>query len=124
MLADFGRTFLRLITSAQALAIFRVVTAESERIPELGRVFYDSGPRRWTHALAAYLSDQNRQGVLLVRHPEAAAAQFLALVKGPVHMRLTLGVGPRPDGAEIAAVVDSAVDVFLRGYRAGPRAIG
>ena len=41
------------------------------------------------------------------------------MVKGPLHMRLTLGVGPRPGKAEIAAVVGLAVEVFLRGY--GPR---
>ena len=49
--------------------------------------------------------------------PASAAAQFLAMVKGPVHMRLTLGVGPRPGSQDIEAVVSAAVDAFLRAYR-------
>ncbi len=117
VLMDYGRTFLNLITSPQALAIFRVVTAEAERFPELGEVFYRIGPQRCTSTLAAYLSDQDRTGALRVPDPNSAAAQFLAMVKGPVHMRLTLGVGPRPGPQMIETVVSSAVDAFLRAYR-------
>lgn len=119
VLSEYGRRFLTLITSPQALAVFRVVTAEAVRFPELGEVFYRIGPQRCTTALAAYLGEQDRAGILRIPDPEAAAGQFLAMVKGPVHMRLTLGVGPRPEEAEIAAVVEAAVAVFLRGY--GPR---
>lgn len=119
VLTDYGRTFLMLITSPQALAIFRVVTAEAVRFPGLGEVFYRIGPQRCTSALAAYLAEQDRAGILRVPDPQAAAGQFLAMVKGPLHMRLTLGVGPRPGKAEIAAMVGLAVEVFLRGY--GPR---
>ncbi len=116
VLSDLGESFLTLITSQQALAIFRLTAAESERFPELGQVFYRSGPQRWICALAAYLREQDRDGALRVPDPESAAAQFLAMVKGLVHMRLTLGVGPRPGPAEITAVVSSAVAAFLRGY--------
>ncbi len=120
VLSEYGRTFLTLITSPQALAVFRVVTAEAARFPELGQVFYRLGPQRCTSALAAYLGEQDRDGILRIPDPQSAAAQFLAMVKGPVHMRLSLGVGPRPGKAEIEAVVESAVAVFLRGYAPWP----
>lgn len=119
VLAEYGRTFLTLITSRQALALYRVVTAESERFPELGQVFYRLGPQRWTGVLAAYLDEQHGRGALRVPDPEAAAAQFLAMVKGPVHMRLSLGVGTRLDTSGIDAVVASAVDAFLHGHASG-----
>lgn len=120
VLSEYGRRFLTLITSPQALAVFRVVTAEAVRFPELGQVFYRLGPQRCTSALAAYLGEQDRDGKLRIPDPQAAAAQFLAMVKGPVHMRLSLGVGPRPGKAGIEAVVESAVAVFLRGYAPRP----
>jgi TetR/AcrR family transcriptional repressor of mexJK operon len=120
VLTDYGRTFLTLITSRQALALFRVVTAESVRFPELGEIFYRLGPQRWTGLLSTYLGEQHRKGALCVPDPGAAAAQFLAMVKGPVHMRLSLGVGARPDKGEIDAVVEAAVGAFLRAYRAPP----
>ncbi|MFQ5774431.1 MAG: TetR/AcrR family transcriptional regulator [Kiloniellaceae bacterium] len=119
VLSEYGRTFLTLIVSRRALAIFRIATYESGRFPELGEVFYRVGPQRWTGVLAAYLREQDRTGALRVPDPEAAAAQFLAMVKGPVHMRLTLGVGPRPGAGEIEAMVEAAVSAFLRGYRTG-----
>ena len=117
VLTDYGRTFLTLITSPQALAIFRVVTAEAARFPELGEVFYRTGPERCTNTLAHYLREQDRAGTLRVPDPQSASAQFLAMVKGPVHMRLTLCVGERPSAQELEAVVDSAVEAFLRAYR-------
>lgn len=118
VLTSYGRTFLTLIAAPQALSIFRVVTGESERFPELGEMFYRAGPQRWTGVLAAYLRVQDQQGALAVPEPEAAAAQFLAMVKGPVHMRLSLGVGPRPTSGDIEAVVAAAVAAFLRAYHA------
>jgi AcrR family transcriptional regulator len=121
VLTSYGRTFLTLIAAPQALSIFRVVTGESERFPELGEMFYRAGPQRWTGVLAAYLRVQDQQGALAVPEPEAAAAQFLAMVKGPVHMRLSLGVGPRPTSGDIEAVVAAAVAAFLRAYRAPAR---
>ncbi len=66
------------------------------------------------------MGEQDGAGILRIPDPEAAAGQFLAMVKGPVHMRLSLGVGPRPGKAEIEAVVESAVAVFLRGYAPRP----
>ncbi len=83
-------------------------------------MFYRLGPQRCTSALAAYLGEQDRDRLLRIPDPQAAAAQFLAMVKGPVHMRLSLGVGPRPDKAGIEIVVESAVAVFLRGYAPRP----
>lgn len=119
VLMDYGRNFLTLITSPQALAIYRVVAAEAVRFPELGEVFYRLGPQRCTDTLAGYLREQDGEGNLRVPDPAAAAAQFLAMVKGPVHMRLTLGVGERPSARDIEAVVGSAVEAFLRAYRCG-----
>ncbi|MFQ6016809.1 MAG: TetR/AcrR family transcriptional regulator [Kiloniellaceae bacterium] len=118
VLTEYGRTFLTLITSREALSIFRVVVAESERFPELGMAFCRAGPQRWTNILAAYLRAQDRKANLRVPDPEAAATRFLAMVKGPVHMRLTLGVGPHPGAREVDAVVDAAVAAFLRGHGA------
>lgn len=115
VLIGLGRTFLRLIVSPAAMAIFRIAAAESERFPELGAVFYRSGPQRWTETLAAYLRAQDAAGTLAVPDPELAAAQFLAMVKGPVHLRLTLGVGDAPDEAAIEHAVAGAVALFLEG---------
>jgi TetR/AcrR family transcriptional repressor of mexJK operon len=118
VLTDFGRKFLNIVSSPQALALYRVVTAEAPRLPELGEVFYEAGPRRFIDLMAAYLTEQDRKGTLRVAEPARAAAQFMAMIKDPLHLRLSLGVGPLPDQAELERAVASAVAVFLRGYTA------
>lgn len=118
VLADFGRRLLTMLSTPQALALYRVVTAEAPRLPELGAVFHESGPRHFIVMVAVYLAERSRKGVLRVSDPERAAAQFMAMIKDPLHLRLSLGVGPAPGQGEIDASVDSAVGVFLRGYTA------
>lgn len=118
VLTDFGRKLLTMLSSPQALALYRVVTAEAPRLPELGAVFYESGPKHFIDKVATYLAEQSRKGALRVNEPERAAAQFMAMIKDPLHLRLSLGVGPAPKQGEIDASVASAVGVFLRGYTA------
>jgi len=117
MLTDRGRRFLRLITSREAVALFRIVTAEAERFPELGRAFFETGPKCWTGAFEAYLRAQDEKGRLRIPNPEIAAKFLFSLLKDPLHMRRMLGVQKQVSDAEIASHVDNVVDVFLEQYR-------
>ncbi len=53
------------------------VVAIADRMPEIGRIFYETGPAIGIAKLAAYLQAQNEAGVLAVDDCELAAAQFL-----------------------------------------------
>lgn len=117
MLADRGRRFLRLITSPEAVALFRTVTAEAERFPELGRAFFETGPKCWTGSFEAYLRAQDEKGRLRIPKPEMAAKFLFALLKDPLHLRCMLGVQSRVTEAEIGAHVDSVVEAFLEHYK-------
>ena len=55
-LSEIGRNFLSLILSPQAVAIFRVVVGETARFPDLGRIFFESGPNRMRATLSAFLA--------------------------------------------------------------------
>jgi TetR/AcrR family transcriptional repressor of mexJK operon len=119
MLTDRGKRFLRLITSPEAIALFRTVTAEAERFPELGRIFFESGPKCWAGSFEAYLRAQDKRGRLRVPKPELAAKFLFALLKDPLHMRRMLGVQDKVTETEIAAHVENVVDAFLEHYRTG-----
>ena len=120
VLTCVGHQFLQIVSSDIVLTTFRIAAAESVRFPELGETFYRAGPKRSIQNLAAYLKLREAEGELRVPDPELAAAQFLALVKGDVFLRLVLGVGPKPGAADIEMAVGSAVRLFLSGYgRAG-----
>ena len=117
MLTDRGRRFLKLITSPEAVALFRTVTAEAERFPELGRAFFETGPKCWTSSFEAYLRTQDEKGRLRIANPEIAAKFLFSLLKDPLHLRCMLGVQSKVTEAEIAAHVESVVDAFLEHYR-------
>ena len=115
-LKALGQRTLRFFLEDQALAIYRVVVAESGRFPELGRAFYENGPATGRRMLAAWLAEQAEAGRLRVPDPLLAAEQLVALLRAGVYFRATLGVPPAPTQAEIDATVAAAVDTFLAAY--------
>jgi TetR/AcrR family transcriptional regulator, mexJK operon transcriptional repressor len=114
-LVAFGGRLLRFFLEEQALAIHRVVIAESTRFPELGRAFYDNGPAALHRAFGAWLADQTASGGLAVNNPVMAAEQFVGMLRTSVFLRASLGLAPATD-AEIDATVEAAVDTFMKAY--------
>jgi len=115
-LTALGDRILRFLLQEEALAIHRVVTAESARFPELGRGFYENGPQAFCRSFGEWLRAQSEAGHLSVADPELAAGQFIGLLRANLYLRATLGIGPPPTEAEIHATVAAAVRTFLRGY--------
>jgi TetR/AcrR family transcriptional regulator, mexJK operon transcriptional repressor len=97
--------------------VHRVVLAEAVRFPELGRVFYESGPRVLLQQLAAYLGGLDRD--LKIPDPALAAGQFVSLLRGDLHLRMLLGLVKNVEEAEIDRTVANAVELFRRAYAAG-----
>lgn len=114
----FAGTFLKRLLTEESLGIHRVVVSESGRFPELGRMFYDMGPRVILTKIAGYLSDLMDQGVMRRADPLVAAQQFKDLAISGVLQPRVWGVilGDMTD-AEVETQVNNAVDTFLRAYR-------
>jgi AcrR family transcriptional regulator len=110
-----GRRFLDLVLSPEALAVFRLVIAETPRFPELGRAFYQAGPERTLAALAGYLDRASQRGELVIADPHAAAELLWGMIRARAHLRCLLGVDPPPSPAERDAHVRRAIDLFLKG---------
>lgn len=124
-LSELGGRMLRFLLEPRALAIYRVVVAESARFPELGRAFYESGPGLFRSVFGAWLAAQHAAGRIVVDDPLLAADQFIGLLRGSLYMRATLDLAAQPWDAEVEAVVGAAVAVFLRAYaRREPQAGG
>ncbi len=117
-LMRFGRRLLHFLLQDHALAIYRVVVAESARFPELGQAFFEGGPETGRALLGGWLAHQAQAGRLRVPDPLLAAEQLMALLRAGPLFRATLGVPPTPDEAEIEATVRSAVGTFLAAYAA------
>jgi AcrR family transcriptional regulator len=116
-LTQFGRGFLHIVLSPRGLAIYRVVVAEAPRFPELGRAFYEAGPRMVIDLLASYLQQATERRVLAVPDPRLDAWQFVGMIRNELLLRGQLGIAPASED-EIERTVASGVEVFLRAYAA------
>jgi AcrR family transcriptional regulator len=113
-----GKRFLGVLMRPGGLGLYRLVSAEGARFPELVARVFESGPKAAADHLAGYLRSQVKQGNLTVDDPDLAARHFLEMVKGDLHTRALFGVAPAPTAEEIEACVRGAVATFLNGVRA------
>jgi TetR/AcrR family transcriptional repressor of mexJK operon len=116
-LREVGRLWMRFLLQPGTMAMYRTVIAECVRFPDLARAFYAAGPGTGLGWLSKRLAEDQRQGRLRAdADPAVAADHLMGLLRGELHLRTVLG-GPAPDEAAISAVVDQAVEVFLRAYK-------
>jgi AcrR family transcriptional regulator len=116
VLFDVGLRFLNFVLGERARSLHRLVISESARFPELGRTFYENGPKLGIGAMAGWLEAQMKAGRLRAADPERAAVTFISLCKSEIHQKVLWAVEPNPSDAAKAATVRHAVEVFLAAY--------
>jgi AcrR family transcriptional regulator len=114
-LVALGRHFATLVLAPERVALHRLVTAEAERIPEVGRVFFEHGPAAGHAVLARYLRPACESGRIELADPVRAAAQLYQAMLGEPQMRLLTNAPVKFDDDEILAGIEAAVRVFLHG---------
>ena len=120
VLTAFAKGYLRAFTAEPALQNWRVISAESHKSPDIGRLFYESGPLAGARILAAYIEKAVARGALVVPDVMTAAHHFTSLIHGRMIKARLLNYIPAPTDAEIAAEVEAAMFVFFAAY--GPKA--
>jgi TetR/AcrR family transcriptional repressor of mexJK operon len=113
-LRTFGRHMHRIIFAPETLGLHRIVVAECQRFPDLGKLFYDSGPGGSIRALAEHFTRHRRDPALKIKNPRLAAEEFLELLRGYDHMRALLRVGGGPSPRRVNERVERAIDHVLR----------
>ena len=118
LLREFGRQFVRFKVSDRARSIERLVIGEAAKFPELGRTFYEAGPKRGLGRLAEFLRARVESGELDIDDPLLAADQFMGLCFVDLVLKRRMSVIETATPQRIAYIVDHAVDVFLKAYKA------
>jgi AcrR family transcriptional regulator len=118
-LTRLGIGFVTFLCGPDKASPLRTVIAIADRMPEIGRQFYESGPACGIGRLAAYLERQVAAGVLKVEDCEVAAAQFLDACQSTLFKPVLFNFAPPPSPERIEHVVKIAVRTFLAAYRAG-----
>ena len=116
-LRRFCTSYLERVTSPQALALHRLVSAEAGRFPEMGRIFYDRAPGMIHGRLGDFLGSAMERGLLRLADPAWAAKVLISLCMAGTYQHLLIGRLTAPTTELLAADADAAIDVFLRAYR-------
>jgi AcrR family transcriptional regulator len=118
VLRHAGRHMLGFILSDFGQRVFRICVAESDRFPELGQQFYDSGPAMVEQAMLPYFELAIGRGELRMTDRVLAAHQFAELCKAMLFPRMVFGVQQSFSEDEIEHVVSAAVETWLARYGA------
>jgi len=114
-LSRVGHAYLDVLLRPESLALYRMVTSESVRFPELAQIFYERGPGSAIARISHYLSELNTNKQLCIADSDVAARQFLSMVRSDIHMKAVLGIA-QPGQTERAEVIDWAVTFLLKEY--------
>lgn len=116
-LTKLAHSFLDVVLRPEAIRMYRIMIAEASNFPELGNIFYQSGPRRVSQLISDYLAKEHKEGRLYVENPDLSANFFINMIKGNGHMQCILALKEKIPPKERAEIIDYAVKVFLSGHR-------
>jgi AcrR family transcriptional regulator len=105
------------LTSPNVVLAQRTVIGASERIPELGRRFYERGPKRGREHFVKYLEKAIAQGLLDIPDLELAGYQFTEVSTAGLFRQCLFAYRTEaPTKAEVEYIAKSGVDMFLKAY--------
>jgi len=112
-----GRTGIKAITSKEHINLCRIIYAEAERIPYVGKTYYDHGPKRGIGGVVKYLSTMVERGRIRCADPTMAAEYFWGMILHRPMLEGYCGIkDPLTNRAQknhIEKVVDSFISAFI-----------
>jgi len=117
-LRELADGFLRGLLQPDVLRLRRLVIAEADRFPEVGRAWFDRGFDRTLVILGEAMRRLADRGLLHnLGDPTLAAYQFAGLVMyQPMNQVMFAGTDAVPPADELGRIADSAVEMFLATY--------
>ena len=112
-LTDLGHAQGKLFTSPEIMAMTKLVMSEVLRSPEL--VEENQQKTDYKRFFQAMLRDAVADGQLETADPNAAADEFIALIKGKAFWPVVLGA-PVVTEAEMSKIVDDSVAMVMSRY--------
>ncbi len=122
VLERLAKIMVRAAVRPEALALYRLIVAESRRFPELAGAMTEEGSTAEVmKGIASHLAADAEIGRMGVKSVEFAAAQFMQLVVAAPQRR-ALGLGPPMSPDELDAWALDSVALFLNGCRGAAQA--
>jgi AcrR family transcriptional regulator len=117
VLTRLGCGYVKFLCRPGAMPQLRTVIGITERMPEIGRQFYKTGPAKGVAALRGYLESHVSAGNLAINDTTVAAEQFLDSCLSTIFRPMLFNAGDEPSEERINHVVVIAVRTFLAAYQ-------
>ena len=115
-LTEFGQAYIAMICRPGGGSAIRTVMAIAERMPDVGRRYYEHVLAQTISRLAAYLDARVRMNELAIDDCQLAASQFMLMCQASLFLPFIFQAAPPPSPARVAEVIDSAVRMFMAAY--------
>jgi AcrR family transcriptional regulator len=119
-LREFGQAYIELLCRPGGGSAIRTVMAIAERMPEVGRSFYEQVLEKTISRLAAYLEARVAARDLVIDDCQLAASQFMMTCQASLFLPFVFQAAPPPSAERVAQVIESARRMFLAAYQAKP----
>jgi AcrR family transcriptional regulator len=117
-LAEFGEAYIAMICRPGGGSAIRTVMAIAERMPEVGRRYYENVLEKTINRLAFYLETRVKLNELAIGDCQLAAAQFLLMCQASLFLPFIFQAAPAPSAERITEVIGSATRMFMAAYKA------
>lgn len=118
-LTAIAHAFIDTLYTPDALQLYRLMIAEQQQFPELGRLVFTLGAEPVLAQLASYLEELHQQRILCIVDIALASQLFFGMLKGDSHLRCLLGLQSGLSELEKRQLIDASVSLFLKGYGYG-----
>ena len=117
-LREFGQAYIALLCRPGGGSAIRTVMAIAERMPDVGRRYYENVLQKTIGRLAFYLDTHVKANDLAIDDCQLAASQFMQMCQASLFLPFIFQAAPAPSPERIAQVVESATRMFLAAYQA------
>lgn len=115
LLSLVGEASLRMLED-KMIRLIRILIGESTRVPEMARIFFESGPDAKARRLAEHLEKAKARGEIDPPDCFLAARQFMALFRGGFYFRTLFNMTSPDDLPQARRELAAAVDMFMAAY--------
>jgi AcrR family transcriptional regulator len=113
LLVEFGVSILRTICHPNALTVFRLAIAESDRVPEIGRTLESNGREANQKVLIELIRKGQARRLIIAGDPAALASHYIAVLGADLLIRLLMRVREAPTEREIEARARAATEILI-----------
>jgi AcrR family transcriptional regulator len=117
-LTQIGQSFLAMVLSPPILEFHRLMVSIGRTFPEVGRLFFETGPVSAYSIVASWIARHQKDGRITDEDPYRLAVLFLDMLIGEHQLGWLTSMPRAAQREKIDETVRIAVKVFLRGCAA------